>query len=397
MSGESSASRRGLDADRHAATGFVHVRLHDRAAAPAISAWIIAACFLGFVTIWTLYGTIADTGMALPGDVVEAYSWGREFQLGYNQHPPFWAWAAGLWFLVFPNQSWAFRLLAVINSAIGLLGCWHLIGLFARGWERLAAWVLLLLTPFYTFLCYKYNANSIFLSIWPWTLYFLLTSIETRKPSHAVWLGIMLAAGLLSKYYAITLDLTCLAASLIHPAARAYYRSICPYLSAAVCAVLIAPHVLWLLDDNAPPVMYIWGHTGIGMGAALVFALRFVASVALFHVLVLLIVLTAMLPAGRPRLDLRMLVRNRVLTVLVMTPVILTVLFGLLFELKISSNMTIGVFPLLPLLAMRLVPGVQPDASFRRAAWVLGCIIVVVLLASPAVAYVTFATSNEPE
>ena len=77
----------------------------------------------GFVVIWTLYGSLAGAGLSLHGDVAEAYVWGREFRLGYNQHPPFWAWIAGLWFLVFPNRNWSFDLLAVVNSAIGLLSC----------------------------------------------------------------------------------------------------------------------------------------------------------------------------------------------------------------------------------------------------------------------------------
>ena len=53
-----------------------------------------------------------------------------------------------------------------------------LIGRFADGEKRMAATALLLLTPFYTFLSYKYNANSIFLSIWPWTRYFFVRSID---------------------------------------------------------------------------------------------------------------------------------------------------------------------------------------------------------------------------
>lgn len=86
--------------------------------------------------MWTLYGTIAGAGHALHGDLAEAHAWGREFQLGYSQHPPFWAWIADAWFAIFPHQDWAFRLLAMLNAGLGLLGCWCLIGLFAQGWQR---------------------------------------------------------------------------------------------------------------------------------------------------------------------------------------------------------------------------------------------------------------------
>ena len=98
-----------------------------------------------------------------------------------TKHPPFWAWICGLWFSVLPRSGWAFAILSSLNAGIGLCGAWMLIGNFADGQKRLAATVLLLLTPFYTFLSYKYNANSIFLSIWPWTLHFFVRSIERRQ------------------------------------------------------------------------------------------------------------------------------------------------------------------------------------------------------------------------
>ncbi len=60
-------------------------------------------------------GLVAGAGRALHIDVLEAYAWGKEFQLGYYAHPPFWAWIAGAWFLVFPvNNAW-FILLEAIN------------------------------------------------------------------------------------------------------------------------------------------------------------------------------------------------------------------------------------------------------------------------------------------
>ena len=63
-----------------------------------------------FIAVWFAYGAIADAGKAIQIDLAEAYVWGREFQLGYNQHPPFYAWIAGVWFMAFPRTNWAFVL-----------------------------------------------------------------------------------------------------------------------------------------------------------------------------------------------------------------------------------------------------------------------------------------------
>ena len=67
------------------------------------------------------------------------------------------------------------------------------------------------LTPFYSFLAYKYNANSIFLSLWPWTLYVFVGALRERK----VWAvarlrGSMMGFALDSKYFALTFAATCL-------------------------------------------------------------------------------------------------------------------------------------------------------------------------------------------
>ena len=372
---------------------------------------LIILGLVGFVAVWTLYGGISGAGLSLPGDMAEAFVWGQQFCFGYNQHPPFWAWIAGLWFLVVPHRNWCFDLLAVLNSAIGLIGCWRLIGLFAMGWERRAAFTLLLLTPFYTFLCYKYNANTIFLSIWPWTLYCFLASMETARPRQALWFGVMMAIALMSKYYAITLALTCFAASLVHPGRRDWYRSASPWIAVAVCAVLCLPHAVWLVRSDAPPISYTYDLTGIGLWPTVSFDAQFVISVVLFHIVVVGLVVVAALASRRLRWNSLVMAgeggpftsfqrtpsTDRVLAVLVLAPVLLTVFFGSVLELKISSNMAIGAFPLAPLLVMRVLPGADPRQLFRWTRATVAGVSVAALLAAPVVARILFFNQDDPD
>ncbi len=170
----------------------------------------ILALVATFATTWALYFWITEAPVAIKHDMAEAYAWGQEFQLGYNQHPPFWAWVCGLWFEVLPRTGWAFALLSSTNAAIGLWGAWALIGDFAEGRKRIAAWALLLLTPLYTFFAYKYNANIIFIAIWPWTLHYFMKSVRSRGFWDAVVFGVLIGLALMSKYYALTLAATCL-------------------------------------------------------------------------------------------------------------------------------------------------------------------------------------------
>src|SRR6202453_1640513 len=106
---------------------------------PDPPAQTVAALFVAFVAVCSLYFAIAESQASIHGDMAEAYAWGREFRLGYNQHPPFWAWICGVWFMVFPRAGWAFAILSSLNAAIGLLGSWQLIGRFARGDKQIAA------------------------------------------------------------------------------------------------------------------------------------------------------------------------------------------------------------------------------------------------------------------
>ena len=92
-----------------------------------------------FVSIWTAYSVISTSPASIHNDMAEAYIWGREFQLGYFQHPPFWAWIAGIWFEVFPRADWAFALLAMFNAGLASTarGCSSEILLMATGdWRR---------------------------------------------------------------------------------------------------------------------------------------------------------------------------------------------------------------------------------------------------------------------
>ena len=319
----------------------------------------LTAIFIAFVLVWSGYFAMSETATAIHNDMAEAYVWGREFQLGYNQHPPFWAWLCGLWFLVFPRAGWAFGLLSTVNAAIGLLGAWALIARFAGGATRIAATALLILTPFYTFLAYKYNANSIFLSLWPWTLYFFVRSIDERRLRDALLFGLLMGLALLSKYFALELAATCLIAALQHPERRRWFAGPSPYLAAAVAALVVAPHFGWLVAHGAPPLHYLARISGRGWGETARYAAGafFGALAQNAFALAIVLFVARMRPreiaasAGAHWRD----ARFRVLTSLTIAPLILTMLAAFVLHNKVSTNMLIGTFPLAPLLAIEIV------------------------------------------
>ena len=351
---------------------------------------IAASLIVAFGLVWAGYFAISQLSASLHQDMTEAYVWGQEFRLGYNQHPPFWAWICGAWFEVWPRTNWAFALLSALNATVGLWGAWRAIGRFVRDDRRATATSILVLTPLYTFFAFKYNANSIFVSLWPWTLYFFDRAVTRRRPGDSLALGALIAACLLSKYFALIFCATLLGALFVRRDARAYLRSFSPYLSVAVAAVVVAPHVVWLIVSGAPPLRYLEHVSGLGPLAALdnVQATLFGSLAALAAPIVLTAIFSALPakawakgPATRWR-D----ARYRELTILAFLPLALSLAAGLILQVKLATVMLIGAFPLAPLWLIETLPPVDPRRLARLSLRLAIALSVGSLLASPFVA-----------
>jgi 4-amino-4-deoxy-L-arabinose transferase-like glycosyltransferase len=351
---------------------------------------IILALLGVFAATWAVYFTIAEAPVAIKHDMAEAYAWGHEFQLGYNQHPPFWAWICGLWFSLFPRTGWAFALLSSVNAGIGLWGAWMLVGDFAEGRKRMAAWVLLLVTPLYTFYAYKYNANIIFLSIWPWALHYFVASLQNRRFGDAIAFGALIGLALLSKYYALILVATCLLAVLQHPSRWQYLASASPYVSAAMAVVVCSPHIAWLLTHRAPPLRYLAGVSGRGWDQVIVNAADTLSGALAMNLgVVAVVALAAWLSRrdGSAAFDRAARgPRPRLLATLALAPLALTIASGLALRTTITPEMTIGTFPLVPLLVIEALGIRDIDRLCRLGIRLAAAVMFGALAVSPAIA-----------
>ncbi|MEW6639046.1 MAG: glycosyltransferase family 39 protein [Pseudomonadota bacterium] len=347
------------------------------------------------VGVWWIVALLVHAPADIQPDMAEAFAWGRELQWGYHKHPPFWAWLARGWFAIFPAADWAFFLLSVVNSAVGLVGVWAVAGRYVGGAQRLAAVLLLELVPFYHFFAFNYNANAIQLSVWPWTIYAFLVSFETRRIAAAVGFGLLAAAAMLSKYYGGVLLAACVVAALTDPRARDYLRSTAPYASLAVFAVAVAPHVMWSLHAASGPLDYLATKTTYPFGFILARAGHFVVGCLLLNGVLALMLVVARLQmrAGRPavvaaaasRLVERLRVRR--LMVLVAAPILLTLVVALAGHVRLSTKFALPLFALVPLLWM-VVHGAGFGARQLRTVMLAagGLMIAAVLFAAPTAA-----------
>ena len=320
-------------------------------AADEISPVRFALCLAGFTVLCAAALAIGNAPVPILHDMSEPYAWGRQFQLGYNQHPPFWAWICGAWFAVMPRALWSFAALDAVNAAIGLAGAWALIGDFARGPRRVAAFCLLLLTPIYTLGAYKYDANTIFLSVWPWTTHAFLVALRTRRLAPSLAFGALVGVALLCKYYAVLLVALCALAALATRDGRAWLMSSRPWIAAAVAAAVFAPHAVWLLETGAPPLRYFGSASGLDTALVWRSALASAGNVALNFIGVAAVLAyfawsqrkVSRAPAPDPE-------ATRLLLILGLGPLVLTFVAGVALRVRLTPEMPIGVLALAPLL-----------------------------------------------
>jgi 4-amino-4-deoxy-L-arabinose transferase-like glycosyltransferase len=248
-----------------------------------------------YVAVWTLYGVLAKASQDLHSDMTEMVAWSRELAFGYPKHPPLAAWLTRLWFAVFPLADWSFYLLAMTVAGVALWIVWRLAGDYLDGEKRALALALMTFVPFFNFHALKFNANTILLPLWAATALCFLRSYERKSGLWAALAGLLAAGSMLGKYWSVFLLLGLGVAALLDSRRAAYFRSAAPWVTIAVGAVVLAPHVVWLINVDFTPLTYATmirsGATGhplrsVGhylMGAAAYVALPVVCALVAFR------------------------------------------------------------------------------------------------------------------
>ena len=242
-------------------------RLFDRLAAPAER--LLAALsdrarrertavlvLIAYVAVWTLYGVLAKASQDMHPDMTEMVAWSRELALGYPKHPPFGAWLTAAWFAVFPVADWSFYLFAMTVAGVALWIAWKIAGDYLDGERRALALALMTFIPFFNFHALKFNANTILLPLWAATAFCFLRSYERRSVLWAALAGLFAAGSMLGKYWSVFLLLGLGLAALIDRRRGAYFKSAAPWVTIVVGAVVMAPHVIWLMTADFTPLTY---------------------------------------------------------------------------------------------------------------------------------------------
>ena len=239
-------------------------RLIERFLGPLLDALVdparrqrsMAIVVLGYVAAWTLYGVIAKGSQDIHVDMSEQYVLARELAWGYPKHPPLAMVLVRAWFAVFPTSDWAYYLLAMATVGVTLRIVWLISERYLDGEKRVVGLALLTLAPFFNFHALKFNVNTILMPLWAVTTLWFLRSFESARLRDAALAGLGAAACMYGKYWSIVLLVGLAVAALADSRRAAYFRSGAPWVTIAVGALALAPHVAWLVANDFAPFSY---------------------------------------------------------------------------------------------------------------------------------------------
>lgn len=373
------------------------VRLVDGLADPARRRWAALVFVLAYGTLWFVYGVVAKSSQDLNADMAEMIVWSRELAWGYPKHPPLLAFALWGWFKIFPLADWAYILLAVVTVSIGIF----LVIELCAEWlvkEKLALVPFLLATiPFYNFLGLKFDQNSALIPLWALAMWAMLRALDTRHLGWAALAGLAAAAAMLVKYWSVFLIASLVLAAIMHPKRRDYFRSAAPWVTDAVFLVVVAPHVVWLIRENFPPITWVatrriatsFGGTIASMLEALGGTFAY-AAIAFALVFLLVRPSPAALRDGFLPRDERRVAAN-----LFYVPLFVPIVPALIKNINLLSLWNTPALNLLPVMMLGSPLVTVPRVTVLRIASVVTLLTLLIVAASPLVAFTLLKSGVE--
>jgi 4-amino-4-deoxy-L-arabinose transferase-like glycosyltransferase len=215
------------------------------------------AAFGGFLAlhfaVWTALPALLYAN--LPLDLIEALTYGREWQLGYDKLPPLPWWLVEIAHRLF-GADIAYYALAqasvVIAFALVFVTARPLVG--AAG--ALVAVLIIDGMHYFQYTAVKFNHDVAQLPFWALAGYAFHAALKRGRLGHWVLLGIAFGGALWAKYFVVVLAAPYALFMLFDPKSRRTLATPGPWLALVVALVIVSPHVVWLFQTDFLPFAY---------------------------------------------------------------------------------------------------------------------------------------------
>ena len=191
----------------------------------------------------------------LPLDLIEALTYGREWQLGYDKLPPLPWWLVEIAYRTF-DSDFAYYCLGQISVLVAFAAVWALMLRIATPAAALAAILIIDGLHYFNFTAPKFNHDVIQLPFWALAGLSFHGALRSGRLGQWALLGAALGLAFWAKYFVVILGLPLLLFMLIDRRARRCLATPGPYVAAAIGLAIIAPHLLWLFDNHMLPLNY---------------------------------------------------------------------------------------------------------------------------------------------
>jgi hypothetical protein len=217
----------------------------------------------------------------------------------------------------------------------------------------------------------------------------MLRALDTRRVGWAALAGAAAAAAMLTKYWSVFLLAALALAALAHPKRRDYFRSAAPWITAGVFLVAVAPHVVWLIREDFPPITWVaTRRIAASFGDTLRSMVEFLAGTAGYAAAAIALVLVFVRPRPLALADgFVPLPERRVPATLFWVPLLLPVVPALVKNISLLSLWNTPALNLLPVMLLGSSLTTVPRAAVLRIAAVVTAATLVIVAASPFIGY----------
>lgn len=212
------------------------------------------AAFLGLhAALWTALPALLYPN--LPLDLIEALTYGREWQLGYDKLPPLPWWLVEIVYRLI-GHDFAYYLLAQVAVVAALAIVWMAARPLTGALGALTAVLIVDGLHYLNYTSAKFNHDVIQLPFWALAGFAFHRALRGRRNADWLLLGLAVGLSLWAKYFVLVLAAPLALFVLIDRDARKCLTTPGPYVALAVALVVMAPHLVWLVNNDFLPFAY---------------------------------------------------------------------------------------------------------------------------------------------
>jgi hypothetical protein len=224
---------------------YVSIIVELLRARPALTVWIAAGVQ---AAVWTLVPALFYSGP--PGNLPAVLAVGHEFQLGTYLGPPLAFWLAEIAFRATGRSLFAIYALSQICVVLTYWAVFRLGRAIVGAQQAVIAVLLMVGISTFTVATPEFGPVILTMPLWAMTLLHYWLAVGERRPRYGVALAIDVALVLLTTYAGAVLVGLLVLFTCANARARAMLRSSALWPAGIAAALMLIPHVYWVVTTN---------------------------------------------------------------------------------------------------------------------------------------------------